>query len=162
AGVLEEVGVPHALTGLGTSVDAIANTVRWSAWLRRPRSRGCAESELELENGSGAWSEARALELLAEHGIPVVPWRFAATGDEAVAAARELGHPVAVMVAAAEILHKSDVGGVVLGLRTDDEVRGAFERVTAAGSRVNGARVYGAIVAAMRSGGVELIVGVVN
>jgi acyl-CoA synthetase (NDP forming) len=163
ASVLDEVGVPYALTGLGGSVDAIANAVRWSAWLRRPLvSLLPAGDEREPDGEGGAWSEAQGLTLLEEYGLPVVPWRLATTGDEAVAAARELGLPVAVKVVAAEILHKSDIGGVVLGAATGDEVRDAFERVTAAGSRVEGAPVEGAIVAAMRSGGIELIVGVVN
>jgi acetate---CoA ligase (ADP-forming) len=162
AGVLEEVGVPYTLTGLGNSVDAIANAVRWSAWLRRPRAPTAPEGELELDGRSGHWSEARGLELLARHGVPVVPWRLAGTADEAVAAGRELGYPVVVKVVSPEILHKSDVGGVALGLQTDDDVRAAFERVTTAGSMVDGAQVEGAIVAAMRSGGLELIVGVVN
>ena len=69
---------------------------------------------------------------------------------------------MAVKVVSAGLLHKSDVGGVELNLRSDDEVGDGFERVTAAGSRVEGARVEGALVAPMRSGGLELIVGVVR
>jgi succinyl-CoA synthetase beta subunit len=65
-------------------------------------------------------------------------------------------------VVSPEILHKSDIGGVALNLRTDDEVSEAFERVTVAGAGVEGATVEGALVAPMRSGGVELIVGVVR
>ena len=162
AGVLEEVGVPYALTGLGNSVDAIANAVRWSASLRRTRVPSSAEGELDLDGRSGHWSEARGLELLAEYGVPVVPWRLARTAEEAVAAGRELGYPVVVKVVSPEILHKSDIGGVALGVESDDGVREAFERVTTAGSRVGGAHVEGALVAAMRGGGIELIVGVVS
>jgi acyl-CoA synthetase (NDP forming) len=162
ARVLDEIGVSHAITGLRDAVDAVANAVRWSAWLRRPPAPEPPGSELELSGRSGYWSEARGLELLGEHGVPVVSWRLTRTADDAVAAARELGYPVVVKVASAEILHKTDIGGVALGLGGDDEVRDAFERVTAAGARVGGARVEGAIVAAMRSGGLELIVGVVR
>jgi acetate---CoA ligase (ADP-forming) len=161
AGVLEELRVPYALTGLRDSVDAFANAMRWSAWLRRPRAPSASEGELELDD-RGHWSEARGLELLAEHGVPVVPWQLARTADEAVAAARDLGYPVVAKVVAPEILHKSDIGGVVLGLATDDDVREAFERVTTVGASVPGAHVEGAVVAAMRSGGLELIVGVVD
>ena len=162
AGVLEEVRVPYALTGLGDSVDAFANAVRWSAWLRRPHAPSAAEGELDLDGRSGHWSEARGLELLANHGVPVVPGRLARTAGEAVAAAHDLGYPVVAKVVAPEILHKSDIGGVALDLGTDDDVREAFERVTTAGAGVEGAHVEGAIVAAMRGGGIELIVGVVN
>jgi acetate---CoA ligase (ADP-forming) len=162
AGVLAEIGVPHAMTGLRDAVDAIGSAMRWSAWLRRKRTAAIVEGELAVDGRGVAWSEARALRLLTEHGLPVVPWRLARTRDEAVAAARELGHPVVLKVVAAEILHKSDVGGVQLNLRTDNEVSEAFERVTAAGAGVEGANVEGALVAPMRSGGVELIVGVVR
>jgi acyl-CoA synthetase (NDP forming) len=157
ADVLAEIGVPHTLTGLGGSVDAIANALRWSGRLRRPRVAAPHEQDLELEDSTGPWSEARTLGLLAEHGVPVVPWRLVRTAEEAVVAARALGYPAAVKVVAAGLLHKSDVGGVALGLRTDDDVRAAFERVTALD-----ASVEGAIVASLREGGIELIAGVVN
>jgi acyl-CoA synthetase (NDP forming) len=162
ARVLAEIGVPHAMTGLRDAVDAIGSAMRWSARLRRKRTAATVEGELEVDGRGVAWSEARALRLLGEHGLPVVPWRLARTPDEAVAAARELGHPVVLKVVSAEILHKSDIGGVELNLRTDKEVSEAFERVTAAGAGVEGANVEGALVAPMRSGGVELIVGVVR
>jgi acyl-CoA synthetase (NDP forming) len=136
--------------------------MRWSASLRRPRAPSVAGGELELDGRSGHWSEARGLKLLAEHGVPVVPWRLARTAEEAVAAGRELGFPVVVKVVSPKILHKSDVGGVALGVESDDGVREAFERVTTAGSRVEGACVEGALVAAMLGGGIELIAGVVN
>jgi acyl-CoA synthetase (NDP forming) len=159
---LEEIGVPHAMTGLRDTVDAVGGALRWSAWLRRARTVAPAGEELELEDRGLPWSEARGLRLLAEHGLPVVPWRLAATREEAVAAARELGHPVVLKVVAPEILHKSDIGGVALDLRTDDEVGEAFAAVTAAGSGVAGAHVEGALVAPMRSGGLELIVGAIR
>ncbi|MFG1687780.1 acetate--CoA ligase family protein [Nonomuraea sp. NPDC049269] len=186
AAELERMGVPHALTGLRDSIDAIGAAMRWSAWLRRRRMATQAEtgpqadghdgpSREEIggtwpsavagpppEAGDGPWSEARGLGLLAEHGIPVVPWRAAATREEAVAAARELGYPVVLKVVSPQILHKSDIGGVALGLRTDAEVGQAFDRVTAAGARVAGAHVEGALVAPMRAGGLELIVGLVR
>jgi succinyl-CoA synthetase beta subunit len=65
-------------------------------------------------------------------------------------------------VVSPDILHKSDIGGVALDLRTDDEVSEAFERVTVAGASVEGVRVEGALVAPMRRGGLELIVGAIR
>ena len=65
-------------------------------------------------------------------------------------------------VVSPEILHKSDIGGVALDLQTDDAVGDAFDRVTAAGAGVDGAHVEGALVAPMRRGGLELIVGAVR
>src|SRR5207247_7443596 len=131
-------------------------------WLRRARTAMPAEAELELDGRDVAWSEARGLRLLAEHGLPVVPWRLVETSGEAVAAARELGYPVVLKVVSPEILHKSDLGGVALDLHTDDDVTDAFDRVTAAGAGVAGAHVEGALVAPMRRGGLELIVGAIR
>jgi len=162
AAVLDQVGIPYAITRLGDAVAPFANAIRWSECLRKPRPAETAADELELLDRTGQWSEAQGLELLAEHGVPVVPWRRAATAEEAVAAARELGYPVAVKVLSPEILHKTDIGGVALGIGSDDEARKAFEQVAAAAGRIEGARLEGALVAAMRSGGVELIVGVVR
>jgi acyl-CoA synthetase (NDP forming) len=159
AGMLEELGIAHAISGVRDAVDAIGNAIRWSSWLRRPRRPEAARGELELADRNGQWSEVRGLELLAAHGVPVVPWRLARTGDDAVAAARELGYPVVVKVVSVEILHKTDIGGVALGLGDDESVREAFARVVAA---AGDARVDGALVAPMREGGVELIVGVVR
>ena len=159
ASMLEELGIAHAISGVRDAVDAIGNAIRWSSWLRRPRRPEMTSGELELAGRNGQWSEARGLELLAAHGVPVVPWRLARSGDEAVAAARELGYPVVVKVVSPEILHKTDIGGVALGLDDDDGVREAFARVVAA---AGDAHVDGALVAPMRGGGVELIVGVVR
>ena len=162
AAVLEEIGVPHALTGLRDAVDAIASAMRWSAWLRRARTAMPVESELELADRGVPWSEARGLRLLAEHGIPVVPWRLVRTRVQAAAAARELGYPIVLKVVSPQILHKSDIGGVALDLHTDGKVSDAFERVTAAGASVDGAHIEGALVAPMRRGGLELIVGAIH
>ncbi len=162
AGVLEEIGVLHAMTGLRDTIDAIGGAIRWSAWLRRPRTARPAEGRLDLPGPSVPWSEARALRLLAEHELPVVPWRLAGTRKEAVAAACEVGYPVVLKVVAPEILHKTDIGGVALNLQTDADVTEAFERVTAAGAGVDGAHVEGALVVPMRHGGLELIVGAIR
>jgi len=162
AAALEEIGVPYAMTGLRDTVDAIGSAMRWSAWLRRARTATPVQSELELDDRGIPWSEARGLRLLSEHGLPVVPWRLVGTRAEAVAAARELGCPVALKIVSPEILHKTDIGGVALNLRTDGDVSEAFQRVVAAGAGVAGANVEGALVAPMRSGGIELIVGAIR
>jgi acyl-CoA synthetase (NDP forming) len=189
--LLQAAGVPHTVPGVEFGLQAISHAMRWSAWLREDRlavgtagtvggagtvgtagtvggagavgTAGTAVGPAEAPppDAAGVWPEARALEFLASRGLPVVPWRRAADAAQAVAAAEQIGFPVAVKVAADGVIHKSELGGVALGLRTGDEVREAFERVTAA-ARAGGAEVRGAVVAAMREGGVELIAGVVR
>jgi hypothetical protein len=67
---------------------------------------------------------------------------------------------VALKICSAQITHKSDIGAVALNLRTDDEIRAAYDRVRAAADRVPGAAVDGVLVTSMRSGGTELLAGV--
>ena len=99
--------------------------------------------------------------LLADAGIPVVPAVLAGSADEAAKAAAEFGGPVALKVCSPQIVHKSDVGGVRLGVGAGD-VRAAYAAVAAAAAKVDGAELEGVLVSPMRSGGVELLVGVVR
>ena len=86
-----------------------------------------------------------------------VGWPSAA---EAVEIARRVGLPVALKICSAQITHKSDIGGVALGLGSEAEVRAGYEKVRAAGEAVPGASIDGVLVTPMRSGGTELLAGV--
>lgn len=66
---------------------------------------------------------------LRENGIPVPEFRTAQSAEDAVAAAREIGYLVVMKVVSPQILHKSEFGGVILGLTDDDDVRAGFERL---------------------------------
>lgn len=81
-----------------------------------------------VESGEGWLTPAEIAALFAAYGLPVVPERQAASADEAVAAARELGYPVVVKTALAGA-HKTDLGGVALDLESDADVRSAAERI---------------------------------
>jgi acetyltransferase len=108
-------------------------------------------------------TEPEALAFLAEHGIPVPPRRLARRRDEAVAAAEALGYPVVLKVVSADIVHKSEVGGVALDLRSSADVAAAFDLVTGrARERAPGATVQGVLLASFRPGGTEIIAGIVR
>jgi acetate---CoA ligase (ADP-forming) len=91
--------------------------------------------------------------------VPVVPAELVADADAAVAAAARFDGPVALKICAAEITHKSDIGGVVLGVQGEHDVRAAFESVHAAG-RARTADIEGVLVSPMRAPATELFVGV--
>jgi acetyltransferase len=116
-----------------------------------------------LREGRELLTEPEAKSVLHAYGVPVVETRTAASADAAVAQARELGCPVALKILSRDITHKSDVGGVVLGIETLDEVHSAaeamLERIAAA---LPQARLDGFTVQPMvrRSGAHELIAGV--
>ena len=99
--------------------------------------------------------ELEGLQLLADYGIPVIPTREAGSVAVAVGAANELGWPVAIKTAAPGVQHKSDVGGVALGLTDADALRTAYEDIAARlGPRV--------VVAPMAPKGVEVALGIVR
>ena len=110
------------------------------------------ESEREL------MTEYGSKQLLSAYGIPTVETRVAETPDAAVAAAREIGYPVVLKLHSTSITHKSDVGGVQLGLTSDDDVRAAFDRIE---EGVGADGFDGVTVQPMidRSDGYELIIG---
>ncbi|HEX7471817.1 MAG TPA: acetate--CoA ligase family protein [Candidatus Limnocylindrales bacterium] len=105
-----------------------------------------------------ALPERESLDLLRSAGIAVTPASAAPDADGAVAVAEIQGYPVAVKLDATDAAHKSDIGGVRLGLKTAAEVRAAVPSLLAAGEAA-GAAVRGLLVEPMAGPGVEMIVG---
>jgi acyl-CoA synthetase (NDP forming) len=106
-------------------------------------------------------TEIEAKQMLEDAGVPVSPARLAKTRDEATAAAEKLGYPIVLKIVSPQITHKSDVGGVALGLATKDDVAAAFDRVIAAAKQhVPDATIEGVAVQRMEKPGTEVIVGV--
>ncbi|MFH1147303.1 MAG: acetate--CoA ligase family protein [Pseudomonadota bacterium] len=104
--------------------------------------------------------EAEAREVLRAYGFKVPANILARTSGEAVAAAGRIGYPVVMKIASHGIIHKSDVGGVVLGLGRPDEVEKTFFEITArARARVPEAPILGVMVQEMIAAGKEVIVG---
>jgi len=158
-------GLDLAMTALGHALRWLENRgqvrapVPWRA--TAPRLAAAAAGPWsEGPWSEGPWSEVRARQLLAEAGVPVVPGGLAGSADEAVEIAFRVGLPVALKICSAQITHKSDIGGVVLGLGSEAEVRAGYEKVRAAGQAVSEASVDGVLVTPMRTGGTELLAGV--
>lgn len=106
-------------------------------------------------------SEAEAKRVLAEAGIAVAPERACANARDAVAAAEALGFPVVLKILSPDIVHKSEMGGVLLNVANAGAVREGFallmERAALA---TPDARIEGVLVAKQLSGGVECILGI--
>jgi len=103
----------------------------------------------------GSFDEIEGQALLADYGIPAIGAERVDSADAAVAASRGVGFPVALKTAAPGVQHKSDVGGVVLGLDDDQAVRAAYEDV----SEKLGPQV---LIAPMAPPGVEMALGIVR
>ncbi|WP_226797672.1 acetate--CoA ligase family protein [Cupriavidus necator] len=106
-------------------------------------------------------TEAQAKQLLADAGIPSAPERACADVETAVAAAREIGFPLVLKILSPDIMHKSEIGGVLLDVRDEAAVRNGFalllERAHNAAPQ---ARIEGVLVAKQLIGGVECIMGI--
>lgn len=115
---------------------------------------------LQSAPSRGVIAEYRAKELLAPLGIPFPPGRFVRTLSEAQQAAAELGTPVALKAQAVDLPHKSDAGGVVLGLTDANAVATGWERLHANIARNRpGLALEGVLVEKMGNPGLELIIG---
>jgi acyl-CoA synthetase (NDP forming) len=111
--------------------------------------------------GRSALSEIESKRILDAVGIATAMAEPAHTAEEAVAAAVRAGFPAVLKVISADVSHKSEVGGVVLGLKSEAEVREAFERIRRSlAQRAPHARFEGVAVQAMAGPGVELIAGI--
>lgn len=105
-------------------------------------------------------TEIEAKELLKKAGINVVDTRLATSREEAIAVSRKLGFPVVLKIASSDVIHKSDAGGVKLGLKTEDEVGKAYDDITGAVKKAfPTAKIDGVSVQKMARPGVEIIIG---
>jgi acyl-CoA synthetase (NDP forming) len=104
--------------------------------------------------------EAGAKAALAKAGLPVPTERIAVKAEDAMRAARDIGYPVVLKILSPDLAHKTEVGGVAVNLRDDDEVRSAHDTMLArVRDEAPDARIAGVLVAPMMGGGVELIIG---
>lgn len=110
----------------------------------------------------GALNEHQASRLLQAAGVPMARSVLIRSEQEAVRAAEELGYPVVLKICSSALLHKSDVGGVELGLADDAAVTDAYRRLAGeVASRLDPGDVDGVLVCEMVEGpGVEALVGV--
>ena len=148
---------------------ALGRVVRYAAW--RARSEGAVPHLDGVDPEAARALVAHALEvrpegtllpmqvtedLLSAYGIPVAPGRGVTNLDDALAAAGELGYPVALKAAGLVRLARSESGGVALDVQSAEQLRGAYERMTAA----LGPAMAEAVVQRMVPGGVETCVAV--
>jgi acetyl-CoA synthetase (ADP-forming) len=104
--------------------------------------------------------DEEVFKLLEEYKIPYLPFIITKTPEEAAIAAEKIGFPVVVKVISPDISHKSDVGGVIIGLNNTAEVtRAAQEVLEKVKARAPSARITGIMVQKMAKPGVEVIIG---
>lgn len=145
-------GVP-VVTGPGALATAVAGLAEDAhlRWVLGAEPVTPSTPVRPVEPREGGWTEAAAKDLLDRVGIRTPERRVRAGADEVATAVADLGAPVAVKASDAQLLHKSDVGGVRLGITTADEARGAYADI----ARATGAQEV--LVEAMAPAGLDLI-----
>ncbi|HYB63497.1 MAG TPA: acetate--CoA ligase family protein [Thermoplasmata archaeon] len=166
---LEKRGVP-TYTFPEEAVEGLASLARYRAWKTRPpesvrtfsvdRARADQVLARARDTGSSVIGESAARGLIEAYGIRFPASGFASTPDEAVAVASRIGYPVVLKVVSAVIAHKTDVGGVIVGLQDAGQLRAAWERIDrSVRSAVPRASIDGYEVESQVSGGKEVLVG---
>ncbi|MEZ5142352.1 MAG: acetate--CoA ligase family protein [Acidimicrobiales bacterium] len=151
---------------------ALGRIVRYATWRRRDPGTVPVFDDIDASSARrivdeallaapwGRWLDADvAVELLTAYGIDVAPVHRVGSADEAAEAAEAVGFPVALKAASGGLVHKSDVGGLRLGLAEAQAVRDAFVAMEAL---VGDERLGGIVVQPMARPGVETIIGVVQ
>jgi acetyltransferase len=168
--ILQEAGVP-SYEFPEDAVFSLSSMFDYAEWKNRPkeedvrveRDKSKAAEVIEGAKSRGCVEvvEFQAQELLKAYDLPVPETRLARTSDDAVEAAREIGLPVVLKIASPQISHKSDVGGVVAGISSEEQVRRSFLDITSRASRLReDAHVTGCLVQQMApKGSKEIIIG---
>jgi acyl-CoA synthetase (NDP forming) len=157
------------MQGLDRAVGAIKSLIEYSSLRKevpdivsssKASARAVLEKTLKSANGAAALDEVASKKLLKAYGIPISKEEIAQTAAEAVKIAKKIGFPVVAKVVSADILHKSDIGGVVLNLNSAAEVKKAFNDITARVKKLKGKpKLEGILIAQQVKADLELVVG---
>lgn len=155
-----------------TAAIALARAARYCQWRERPettaprfsdvrRDEAAATVATALARGDGWLTTEETAALFSCYGLPLIEQKIVKSPDEAGAAAEQMGCEVALKVIAPGVLHKTEVGGVRLGLRGAKQVSEAAREMTT-GLEAGGNSPNGFLIQRMAGKGVEMIVGVVH
>jgi acetyltransferase len=113
-----------------------------------------------LSEGRVTIGDAEARDILTAYGFRIPPSELAETDDQAVEIANRIGYPIVLKIASPDILHKTDVGGVKVGLENPTDIRDAFDLITYRAQRyLPEARIWGCLVQKMAPPGLEILIG---
>src|SRR2546422_6177965 len=167
--ILAEGGVPH-YNYAEDAIRTLKGMLRFTQWSQTQEgkiqqfkiNKKKVEKIFTIVKSEGRKNllEEEGQEVLRAYGFPVPKSILAIKGKEAIQAAKKIGYPVVMKIASPQIIHKSDAGGVRVGLKTPQEVKSAFKEI------IKNARKYdkkaiikGVLVQEMVKGGKETIIG---
>jgi len=154
-----DIGVPVAAT-LAEGLLAIRQLVDYAAWRRRPAVPIAPPVAGSLPTHNGALAEHESKAILAAAGFRIPASVLATSADQAVAFAKAQGAPVVMKVQSRALVHKTEIGGVEVGLSREVDIRAAYDRLTGAARRADpSGHLDGILVEAMVAKGPEFILG---
>ncbi len=166
---LQAARIPH-YPSPERAVAALAVMQKYRDWLESPQrairrvTANPNKVKKILKNyrnlGRKRITELDAKDILEAYGIPIPQGGLATDGEQAVSIAEKVGYPVVMKIMSQDVVHKSDVGGVRVGLQTPAQVHDAFDLMyLRIPKKVPGARLDGVLVEEMSTGGREVILG---
>lgn len=168
--LLEEAGIPHYLFP-EIAAKVIARLCEYGWWIRRPLTGVKKFEDVDKKQAASIITKAReagrlflpepeAYGLLEAYGFPVAPFSLVRTEEECLKEAARLGYPVVLKVVSPQILHKVDVGGVLLNIEDPEHAARAYRELLARlKRRLPEAEIWGVLVQKMIKGGKETILG---
>jgi len=153
--------------------EAVAKTLatmsKYQQWLARPKgkfknfkvdARKVEQIISEtLQGKNGTIIGDKAVEILSAYGIPAAKYEYAREVKSAVAIAKNIGYPVVMKINTPPVLHKTEIGGVMVDLRSDKEVREAFQELKRRVGRLKADQYFSVAIQQMVSGEVETVIG---
>ncbi len=167
--ILVEGGIPHYKYAEG-AIRALKAMIRFAQWSEAHEGK-IQEFKANKKRVEQIFAKVRAegrknlleeegQEVLKAYGIPLPKSILATKESEATVAAKKIGYPVVMKIASPQIIHKSDAGGVRVGLKTPQEVKKAFKEIIKNAKRYDKkATIKGVLVQEMVKGGKETIIG---
>jgi len=153
--------------------EAIAKTLAtirgYNAWLKRPqgqfRTFDVDSTKVKkvikkiVKGKEGSIVGEEALEILQAYGIQVAGYRCADSAEQALAVAKDVSYPVVMKIASPAVLHKTEAGGVIVDLRSDQETKNAFNELRKRVGELKKGEHFSVAIQQMVSGAIETIIG---
>jgi acetyl coenzyme A synthetase (ADP forming)-like protein len=164
--ILREHNIPNFIFP-ESAARALSRVDKYRRWIARPEGefkqfkvKKKVVKDIIAAADTGEIIGEQALDILEAYGFPVAPYMYAWSTEEAIEMSNHLGFPVAMKINTPKILHKTDMGAVMLDLRTPAEVKNGFEALK---KKVKGGistgEKFSVVIQEMVSGGVETVIG---
>ena len=165
--VLKESHIPH-YSFPENAAEALGAMDKYQQWLRRSRT-GVKHYRVDRKAADEVIATAKknqqkflpinqSMDIFSAYDLPVIPWAFVRTAEDAWEQAVKIGFPVVMKVVSQQIVHKVDVGGVRLNLNSAEDVQNSFRDIMAVGERLS-AKIDGVFMQRMAPKGREVILG---